>query len=230
MKKIISIFLVCLLAVGIGAWIVQNKHSAQSDPTAETQTQNEQEKAGTAQNDQASTQNTSNEQNENQNNQNTRKNVTLKIPFMQTDDWDVYHFTEYNGKSETDVTVSVSADDKIDGASISKASGLKYAEVVGIVLYKDGQTAFDNMKLNQNTQDITYTQKETGQITCDGTTRNCTLIKGKGPTDNGEIWYIYDYILDYGTYAVHVTFYSYNQYDTMPAEHEELLSSITINM
>lgn len=226
----ISILLVCLVAVGIGACALQNKHSAQSDPTAETQAQNEQEKAGTAQNEQANAQDTSNEKKESQNNQDTRKNVTLKIPFMQTDDWNVYHFTEHNGQSEMNVTVSVSTDDKVDGTSISKASGLKYAEVVGIVLYKDGQTAFDNIKLNQNTQDITYTQKETGQITCDGTTRNYTLIKGKGPTDNGEIWYIYDYALDYGTYALHVVFYSYNQYDTMPAEHEELLSSITINM
>lgn len=206
MKKLIGIILACVIAFSISACSAQNDKEPQSAASqAETESQS-------AKTDSFA----------------DSKSVSITAPVMQTSDWHEYEAAEYNGKSEMTVTLSLPSDFKAEDTIIYSADGKKYAEVVGIIAYKDGQSAFDNIELGKNYNEITYSEKSSGQVGEGDSARRYNSVMGSAPTETGS-WYVYCYALDFGEYAVEITMYSEKEHNSLPAEYEAILSGITVN-
>lgn len=213
MKKLISILLVCLLALLISAC------SANSE--SETTTAQKQTESQSAQNE------VQEEQTESQ--QPQTKEVSLSVPVMQTTDWKSYEYTEYNGKEEMTVNMSIPSGCSADGTVIYDEASLKYAEVNGVVLLKDGQTAFDTVEVDSTHYDVKYIEKNSGKVGEGSNAHNYEVVVETAPTDDGQgINYFYCYALDFGEYVVKVTINSTEKQSGLSAEHKIILESITV--
>lgn len=207
MKKVISIILVCILAFSVTACTNAEKNNQEN---TETQTQN-QSSAGT----EAETQSPSIE----------TKNISVNVPVLKTSDWSSYSSTEYDGKSEMTVSFDIPKDYTSDATVVYNTDNVKFGEVVGVVPYADGQTAFDTIELNKNYNDIVYTDKDEGMLT---ETTKCSVLLGKAPTSDGE-WYIYSYAVDFEDYAVVINLYSLTELEAITDEHIAVLSNIKVD-
>lgn len=213
MKKLICIFLVCLLALSISAC---NTNSESETTAAQKQTESQ-----SAQNE------AQEEQTESQ--QTETKKVSLSVPVMQTTDWESYEYTEYNGKEEMTVNMSIPSGCSADGTVIYDAAGLKYAEVNGVVLLKDGQTAFDTVEVDSAHYDVKYIEKNSGEVGEGSNAHNYQVVVATAPTDDGQnVKYLYCYALDFGEYAVEITINSLEKQSGLSAEHKTILESITV--
>lgn len=217
MKKLISIFLVCLLALSVSACSA-NKESEAQTATAQAQSENQSEQSETkAEQTQAQSQNAQ------------TKEVSLSVPVMQTADWNSYESTEYNGKEEMTVNMSIPSGYSADGTVIYDEAGLKYAEVNGVVLLKDGQTAFDTVEVDSTHYDIKYIEKSSGEVGEGSSAHNYEVVVATAPTDDGQsIKYVYYYALDFGEYAVEITINSSEKQNAISSEHKTILESVTV--
>lgn len=208
MKKLFGLILACLIAFGATACSSQSESTSQSAASnAETESQSAQSGSSTE-----SAANT--------------KEVSITAPVMQTSDWHEYEPAKYNGKSEMTVTLPLPSDFSTDMTVIFNADNKKYAEVVGVIPYKDGQSAFDNLQLSKNYNDITYSEKSSGQVGEGDNARRYNSVMGIAPTETGS-WYLYCYAVDFGDYAVEITMYSDEKHNSLPADYANILSGIT---
>lgn len=225
-KSIISVLLALTLVFALCACSASN--GKQQQTTTQTQTAiAETSKETTTQAEQTTTQ----EQTTTTTTQPTTapkiktKSVKVDALFFQTSDWNDYQATQYKGKSECTVTMEIPEKYSCESTIIYNEKSIKCAEVVGLMVLKDGQSAFDKTKLNDPSSDIIFTKKETGKLS-NGTPY--TLISGTAPTELGD-WYIYDYALDYGEYSVIITMYSFTKLnDALINEYDTILSSVTV--
>lgn len=208
MKKLICLFLACVFVFSISACSAQSEKETQSTPTSE-ENQSVKTDSPAA-------------------NANDSKDFSITAPVMQTSNWHEYEAAEYNGKSEMTVTLPLPLNFSADGTVIYNADNKKYAEVVGIIVYKDGQSAFDNIELSKNYGEITYSEKSSGQVGEGDSARRYNSVMGVAPTETGN-WYVYCYALDFGDYAVEITMYSEEKNESLPDEYKTILSGITVN-
>lgn len=150
----------------------------------------------------------------------------ITAPVMETENWNEYEFTQWNGSDEMQISLPLPSHYTVDGTVVYNESGKKYAELVGAIVYKENQTAFDNLKLEKDYNGIQYKEKSTG--TLGETQKRCQAVMGVCPTESGS-WYVYCYALDFGEYAVLISMYTDEQYDTLPAEYQEILAGVTTN-
>lgn len=204
MKKFISILLVCILALSVTACTNADKDNEENTAT-ETQTQSEDNTEAAASSIDT-------------------ENISVTVPVLKTSDWSSYSSAEYDGKSEMTVSLDIPKDYTSDATVIYDTDNIKFGEIVGIVPYAEGQTAFDTIELNKNYNDIVYTDKDEGMIT---ETTKCSVLLGKAPTSDGE-WYIYSYAVDFEDYAVVVNLYSVTELEAITNEHIAVLSNIKV--
>lgn len=209
MKKIIGIMLAILIAFGAAACSSQGENKAGA-AASDAVTESGEAQSGSSEESSA-----------------PMKEVTITAPVMETSDWNEYEPAKYNGKSEMTVTLPLPADFSADLTVIFDADNKKYAEVVGIIPYKDGQSAFDNLQLSKNYNDIVYSEKSSGQVGEGDSARRYNAVMGVAPTETGE-WYLYCYAVDFGDYAVEITMYSDEKHSSLPAEYAKILSGITV--
>lgn len=207
MKKFISIFLVCFLAFSI----VSCAKESVEDVSKTTQpysvvTKEEETQAETSSPDVKT------------------KNISISAPVMETQNWQEYSFSEYNGKEEYTISLDIPEAYTYDATIIYNEENTKYGEVVGIVPYTENQSAFDNVELNKAYGDITYTDKKDGELE---NGRNYTLLIGSAPIESGT-WNVYSYLVDFQDYGVKITMYSVNDYDQMSQEYVAIINSITV--
>lgn len=207
MKKFISILLVCLLAFSVTACTNADKEN-QENTVTETQTQSADSTEGETAALSIET-----------------KNISVTVPVMKTTDWNTYNSAKYDGKSEMAVSFDIPKDYTSDATVIYNTDNIKFGEIVGIVPYADGQTAFDTIELNKNYNDIVYTDKDEGMLT---ETTKCSVLLGKAPTSDGE-WYIYSYAVDFEDYAVVINLYSLTELEAITDEHIAVLSNIKVD-
>lgn len=213
MKKLMGVILACVIAFSISACSAQNGKQPQSEPTqAETESQSAKDNSTTE---------------SSADNSESYSSVSITAPVMQTTNWHEYEDAEYNGKTEMTVTLPLPSDFTADGTVIYNAENKKYAEVVGIIAYKDGQSAFDNLELSKNYNGITYSEKSSGQVGEGDNARRYNSVMGIAPTETGS-WYVYCYALDFGEYAVEITMYSEEEHSSLPSDYENILSGITV--
>ena len=199
MKKMICTLLACALALSCAACSMDKKETA---PNTTAETESTTEKAIV---------------------QTTRQ---ISAPVMQTENWHEYESATLDGESETEIRMLLPSDHTADGTVIYDENGKKYAELVGVIVYNENQTAFDNIQLNQDYNGIVYSEKSTGTVGKDN--RRYQSIMGECPTETG-IWYSYCYALDFENYAVLITLYADEQYKEIPAAYQDILASITVN-
>lgn len=215
MKKLISILLVCVLAFSVTACTNADKEnqesqasqSSQENTVTETQTQ--------------SADNTDSQEPSTLPSIDSQK-VSITVPVMKTKDWNNYEFSEYNGKEEMTVTMDIPESYSSDATVIYNSENVKCAEVVGIVPYADGQTPFDTIETDKKYNDITYFEKEEGEL-ANGV--KCYVASGTSPIEDGE-WYVYAFAVDFGEYCVRITMYSETKFDGLSDECQVMLGSI----
>lgn len=208
MKKLISILLVCVLAFSVTACTNADKDNQESQASQEnTVTETQTQSASQEQSTQPSI---------------DTKNISVTVPVMKTKDWNTYNSAEYNGKSEMTVSLDIPKDYTSDATVIYNTDNIKFGEIVGVVPYDDGQTAFDTVELNKNYNDIVYTDKDEGTV---NGTKKCSVLLGTAPTADGE-WYIYSYAVDFEDYAVVINLYSVTELEDITSEHIAVLSNV----
>lgn len=205
MKKLICAVLALVLAVGISA--CSNK-SAKQDNSADL---------------------VSTTYNEYTTIKPTVTSVEIKAPVMKTDDWYTFEHSQYNSSDEITVSLCIPEQYTVDGTVIYDALNKKYAEIVGAVVYKDGQTAYDTVKMSDTHNDLKCINRQEGDTAFADNSHPCVLAAFEAPADNGEDkTYTYNYALDFGDYCVILSICADNELDSMPTEHSVLLEDFTV--
>lgn len=210
MKKLISLFLAAVLAFSFAACSEKTENDTQTTPS---QTE--------AQSQSGQTESTSKEI--------KSKKVSLTVPVMKTDDWNSYEFTEYEGKDEVKINLSIPEDYTLDSTIIYNKSENKVGEISGIVVYKNGQQPFDTIEANDTYNDVKYIEKQGGEIGEGDNAHVCYLVISQVPSDDGQsVYYSYGYAVDFGNYCVRINLNSNEDLETMPSEHSVIISNITV--
>lgn len=209
MKKLISLFLVAVLAFSFAACSGKNQDDTESASQTETQSQ-----AVTEEGSQIKYNN----------------EVSVSASVMQTDDWNSYDFTEYRGKDSYKISFSIPDGYTCDGTVIYDKSGNKYAEVNGIVAMKNGQTMFDSIESDDQFGDVKYIGKLIDKLEYNGVTTPAGVAVAEVPNDNGNgVHYLYIYAIMVDGFTVEMTFNVNEFIDEVPDEHKAILSSITVS-
>lgn len=211
MKKLISLLLAAVLAVSFAACSGKTENDTQTT-SAQTETQSQSGQAESTSEEEVKS-----------------KKVSLTVPVMETDDWSSYEFTEYEGKDEVKINLSVPEDYTLDSTIIYDKSKNKVGEISGIVVYKNGQEPFDTIEANDTYNNIKYIEKQGGEIGEGDNARVCYLVISQVPSDDGQsVYYSYGYAVDFGNYCVRINLNSNEDLETMPSEHSVILSNITV--
>lgn len=150
--------------------------------------------------------------------------ATLQAPVMETEDWDAYTPTKYQGKEQLPVTLDLTADLTAQD-TILYQDGSKYAELVGVIVPTKDQTAFDNLELNKDYNGVEYKEKGTGTLP-NGT--RYTYIMSDLPTETGS-WYAYCYALPAGDNLLLLTLYKTEKQSALSSTDAALLQSAAVS-
>lgn len=208
MKKLIGILLACILAISVTA-CTNAENTEQNSSTTQTPTQS---------------QTVSQTQEQTQAPETETKNMSVNVPVLETQDWQEYTFSQYNGREEYTISLEIPEKCTYDSTIIYNEENIKYGEVSGIVPYIENKPAFDGVELNKAYGEITYTDKKSGVLE---NGKKYSLLIGSAPVEIG-MWNICDYLVDFNDYYVNITMYSVNSYDEMAQEYENILNSITV--
>lgn len=149
--------------------------------------------------------------------------VTLQAPVMETADWDTYTPAHYQKKEQLSVTLELpegwTAED-----TILYRSGAKCGELVGVIVPKEKQTAYDTLELNKDYNGVQYQEKGTDQLP-NGV--RYTFIMSDLPTETGN-WYAYGYALPAGENYLLLTLYKTEKQAALSATDAALLQSAAV--
>ncbi len=149
--------------------------------------------------------------------------ATLQAPVMETEDWDAYTPAKYQDKEQLPVTLNLPADLTAQDTILYR-DGSKYAELVGVIVPTEDQTAFDNLELNKDYNGVEYKEKGTGTLP-NGT--RYTYIMSDLPTETGS-WYAYCYALPAGNNLLLLTLYKTEKQSALSPTDAALLQSAQV--